>query len=239
MQDPLALDETLATEVSRIIVMLATFMEAGSADSEAPELDGEEENEEDNEEEEEEWGGIDEEEAEDKEGFTSNITLQTLFTWLSDILIEETRPKAVFLIPKVAAMDIISILLSTLPAASLEPSLEALLTPTAHLTDPSIPIPWSDDQFRTRYEGLKTRSAEAMDALQRKLGTAPYTKALLAVRERSRRRRESRSKKRKIEAVTQPDRFGKWKRGRLDKKVKRRQEKGGEQRARRVAGRYT
>lgn len=239
MQDPLALDETLATEVSRIIVMLATFMEAGSADSEAPELDGEEENEEEKEEEEEEWGGIDEEEAEDKEGFTSNITLQTLFTWLSDILIEETRPKAVFLIPKVAAMDIISILLSTLPAASLEPSLEALLTPTAHLTDPSIPIPWSDDQFRTRYEGLKTRSAEAMDALQRKLGTAPYTKALLAVRERSRRRRESRSKKRKIEAVTQPDRFGKWKRGRLDKKVKRRKEKGGEQRARRVAGRYT
>ena len=72
-----------------------------------------------------------------------------------------------------------------------------------------------------------------MDLLQKKFGTAEYTKELLAVRERARSRRENRSKKRKIEAVTQPERFGKWKKGRLEKKVKRRKEKGQQNRNRR------
>ncbi|KAK7752759.1 U3 snoRNP protein [Diatrype stigma] len=241
VQDRPPLEETLATEVSRVIVMLATFMEAGSSNTESPESDGEEDNEEEEEEEEEdEWGGIDDE-AEDKEDATSNTTLQILFAWLSDILVEEVRPGAAALIPKVSAMEIISVLAgsNTLPVAALAPCLETVLAPLAHLTDPSIPMPYSvDELYRTRYEGLRTRATETMDALQRRLGTADYTKGLLAVRDRARRRREARSRKRKVEAVSQPDRFGKWKRGRLEKKVKRRKEKGGEQRARRVAARY-
>lgn len=241
--DPLALDETLATEVSRIIVILATFMDAGSADSESSELDSEEETEG-----EEEWGGIDDE-TEDKAGSTSNITLQTLFAWFSDILVEETPPKAAALVPKVAALEVIGVLVNTLPAAAadsgsgsslLEPCLGALLTPLSHITDPSIPAPYSaDDQFRARHEGLRTKAAEAMDTLQRRAGTAAYTAALLAARERARRRREARGRKRRVDAVAEPERFGRWKRARLDKKVRRRKEKGAEQRSRRVAGRYT
>ncbi|RYP10219.1 hypothetical protein DL765_008181 [Monosporascus sp. GIB2] len=236
MESPPALDETLATEASRVIAMLSTFMDAGPLDGDLPDpsRDGEES-------EEEEWGGIGEEEEEDTEGNTtsSRVTLLTLFTWFSDILVEETPPKAPALIPKVAVIEIIGILLSTLPTQSLQPSLKALLTPLAHLTDPSIPTPYSaDEQFRTRHEALRTGAAEAMDSLQRLVGTAAYTAALLAVREQSRRRREARSKKRKIEAVSQPERFGKWKRGRMEKKVKRRKEKGVEQRNRRIAGRY-
>ncbi|RYO88673.1 hypothetical protein DL766_005930 [Monosporascus sp. MC13-8B] len=237
MEGPPALDETLATEASRIIAMLSTFMDAGPLDGDSPDPSGDGE-----ESEEEEWGGIGKEgEEEDTEGNTtsSRVTLLTLFTWFSDILVEETPPKAPALIPKVAVLEILGILLSTLPTQSLQPSLKALLAPLAHLTDPSIPAPYSaDEQFRTRHEALRTGAAEAMDSLQRLVGTAAYTAALLAVREQSRRRREARSKKRKIEAVSQPERFGKWKRGRMEKKVKRRKEKGVEQRNRRIAGRY-
>ncbi|RYP03987.1 hypothetical protein DL764_004758 [Monosporascus ibericus] len=240
MEEPPSLDETLATEASRVIVMLATFMDAGPLDIDSPDQSGGGE-----ESEEEEWGGIGEENKEDTEDNTtsSRVTLLTLFTWFSDILVEEMPPKAPALIPKVAVLNILGILLSTLPTQSLKqslkPSLKALLAPLAHLTDPSIPAPYSaDEQFRTRHEALRTGAAEAMDVLQRLIGTAAYTTTLLAVREQARRRREARSKKRKIEAVSQPERFGKWKRGRMEKKVKRRKQKGVEQRGRRVAGRY-
>ncbi|KAI1382473.1 armadillo-type protein [Hypoxylon crocopeplum] len=219
-EDVAELDETLAAEVGRVILTLSKFLDIGSSDADSPNSEADDE--------EEEWGGF------DPEDNTNNITLHTLFVWLSDTLIEETPPRASALVPKVAALDILSILASTQPAPSLQPSLNILLTPLYHLTDPSIPTPFSvEELFKTRYESLKTKAGETMDVLQKKFGTAEYTKELLAVRERAKNRRESRSRKRKIEAVTQPDRFGKWKKGRLDKKVKRRKEKGLQNRNRR------
>ncbi|KAI1103922.1 armadillo-type protein [Jackrogersella minutella] len=219
------LEENLAAEVGRVVLMLSKFLDVGSSDAESDDSDvgGSEDDEE------EEWGGLDTEEENVHE-----ITLHTLFVWLSEILIEETPSRASVLVPKVTALDIMSILASTLPEESLQPSLNILLTPLHHLTNHLIPTPFSvDEVFKTRHEGLKTKAGEVMDLLQKKFGTAVYTKELLAVRERARKRRESRSKKRKIEAVTQPERFGKWKKGRLEKKVKRRKEKGVENRNRR------
>ncbi|KAI3323358.1 armadillo-type protein [Xylariaceae sp. AK1471] len=233
-QEPVDLDEALVADASRIVLMLSKYLDAGTRDTkkEALETNGDEGNdEEDAEEDEEEWGGLD---AEDQSVLEQQISLYTLCTWLSDILIEETRPQAAALIPKVAALDIISILVGTLPTEKLQPSLHALLIPLHQLTDPSIPIPSTiDEAFKTRHEALRTKATETMDALQRKFDTATYTAELLAVRERARRRREGRSRKRKIEAVTQPERFGKWKRGRLEKKVKSRKEKGAQNRNRR------
>ena len=114
-----------------------------------------------------------------------------------------------------------------------------MLTPLAHLTDPSIPAPYSaDETFRARHEALGRGAAETMETLQRRLGAATYTRELLAVRERARARREARGRKRKVEALVRPESFGRWKRARADMKTRRRKEKGGEQRARRVAGRY-
>ncbi|KAI0470359.1 armadillo-type protein [Xylaria cf. heliscus] len=229
------LDETLAADTSRIILMLSKYLDAGTRDTnkEGAEATGDEQNDEDGEDgdEEEEWEGLD---TEDKSAPELQISLYNLCTWLSDILIEETRPRAAALIPKVATLDIISILVGTLPADKIKPSLHALLIPLHQLTDPSIPIPaTTDEAFKTRHEALRNKATETMDALQRKFGTADYTAELLAVRERARRRREGRSRKRKIEAVIQPERFGKWKRGRLEKKVKSRKEKGIQNRNRR------
>ncbi|KAI1159778.1 armadillo-type protein [Nemania serpens] len=233
-QEPGEVDETLAADASRIILMLSKYLDAGTRDTkEDPGPNGDEDNAEEgaDEEEEEEWEGFD---AEDENVPEQHISFYNLCTWLSDILIEETRPRAAALIPKVAALDIVSILVGTLPAEKLQPSLHALLIPLHQLTDPSIPTPSAaDEAFKTRHEALRAKAAETNDALQRKFGTAAYTAALLAVRERARRRREGRSRKRKIEAVTQPERFGRWKRGRLEKKVRSRKEKGAVNRSRR------
>ncbi|CAJ2501389.1 Uu.00g042420.m01.CDS01 [Anthostomella pinea] len=229
MRDPSELDESLAAEASRIILMLSKFVDAGSEDVETDEADDAEDGGED-EEGDDEWGGIDADDAE----HTPKITLHTLFTWLSDILVEETRPKASALIPKMAALDLLAALAGSLPKASLQPSIRTVLAPLHHLTDPSIPSPFSlDEVFKTRHEGLKTKATETMDALQKKFGTNEYMMELMAVRDRAKRRREGRSRKRKIEAVAAPERFGKWKKGRLEKKVKRRKEKGVENRDRR------
>ncbi|KAI1814376.1 armadillo-type protein [Poronia punctata] len=238
------LDEGLVADASRIILMLSRYLDAGTRDTkqEAREAgdqvnDENEDEEEEEEEEEEEWGGIDSETPSiptQQQQEQQQVTLYTLCTWLSDILVEETRPRAAALIPKVAALDIISILISTVPTSKLQPSLHNILIPLHQLTDPSIPIPSTNDEvFTTRHEALRTKATEIMDLLQRKFDTATYTGELLAVRERARRRREGRSRKRKIEAVVQPERFGKWKRGRLEKKVKSRKEKGAMNRSRR------
>jgi len=244
-QESTDLDEGLVADASRIVLMLSRYLEAGTRDrkEEAREAqgqggeegnNGEEESNQDednDEDEEEEWGGVD---ADDKNLQAHQVTLYTLCTWLSAILIEETRPRAGALIPKVAALDIISILVGANPASKLQPSLHALLIPLHHLTDPSITIPSTNDEaFKTRHEAIRTKATEIMDVLQRKFDTATYTAELLAVRERARRRREGRSRKRKIEAVIQPDRYGKWKRGRLEKKIKSRKEKGAQNRSRR------
>lgn len=233
-EDPIEVDETLAADVSRIILMLSKYLDAGTRDAkDAPGANGHEDNDEEgaDEDEEAEWEGLD---AEDENVPEQHISLYSLCAWLSDILIEETRPRAAALIPKVAALDIVSILVGTVPAERLQPSLHALLIPLHQLTDPSIPMPsTADEAFKARHEALRAKAAETMDALQRRLGTAAYTAELLAVRERARRRREGRSRKRKIEAVTQPERFGRWKRGRLEKKVRSRKEKGAQNRSRR------
>ncbi|KAI1272906.1 armadillo-type protein [Xylaria sp. FL0933] len=239
LQDEVDLDEALAAEASRICLMLSKYLDAGTRDAkkEALEVNGndgseaEEANEEEDNDEDDEWEGLD---AENENVSKQLVSLYSLCNWLSDILIEETRPRAAALIPKVAALDIVSILVGTQPADRLQPSLHALLIPLHQLTDPSIPVPSTiDEAFKTRHEALRAKATETMDALQRKFGTATYTAELMAVRERARRRREGRSRKRKIEAVVQPERFGKWKRSRLEKKVKSRKEKGIQNRNRR------
>lgn len=90
-------------------------------------------------------------------------------------------------------------------------------------------MPYStDDVFRTNYEALKTSSEELLDTLKRKVGTKDYSDALLKVREGVKERRAARSGKRKIAAVSMPERFGEEKRRRGERKKERRKERGAE-----------
>jgi U3 small nucleolar RNA-associated protein 20 len=222
-------DEHLASEVVHTLSRLGKFVDPKPSSTDAPESD-----EEGGGAEEEEWSGIDEDERP-----KIKVTLHTVFTFLSDILVSETAARSSALVPKVAAMQLLTHYTHTIRGSTLLPSLNILLLPLHHLTDPTISIPVSvDDQFTARHAELKNKAEELMDLLQHKMGTEAYTKELLAIREGARRRREARARKRKIEAVAQPERHGKWKKGKLDKKVKRRKERAGENRERRHGARF-
>ncbi|CZR50214.1 related to papaya ringspot virus polyprotein [Phialocephala subalpina] len=214
--------QPLADEVVKNLVFLGRV--AGSTDlkwksTQDMELDGEDEDEED--------------EDEEKDERTA---LEYLFGRLSFILRREITPppRAPMLIPKSAALQLVSLLASKLEPASLTPCLQTILLPLHNLTDPSIPAPFStDEDFRTGYEALKSSSEEIMEGLKKKMGTATYTEALLKVREGVKERRLKRNSKRKIEAVKEPERYGEVKRRKGERKRERRKEKGAEYRSKR------
>ena len=115
-------------------------------------------------------------------------------------------------------------------------SLKTILTPLHNLTDPSIPAPFSmDEVFKTKHEGLKTRAQILMDSLQKKFGTAEYSKQLMSIREEVKTRRLQRSSKRKIEAVAQPEKYSKDKRKKFEKNKERKKMRSKEQKGMRQA----
>ncbi|KAM3084811.1 U3 snoRNP protein [Clarireedia jacksonii] len=180
-------------------------------------------------------GDEDVDEEVDREEPKSKTALQYLFGRLSFLLRRETSPpRAPALVPKTASLQLLSILCNKLEPETLVPSLETVLLATHNLTDPSIPMPYStDEEFRNNYEALKTTSEELMETLKRKLGTQAYSEALLKVREGVKERRAARSGKRRIEAVSQPEKFGESKRKKLEKKKEKRKERGQEHSRRR------
>jgi len=162
--------------------------------------------------------------------------LQYLLGRLSFILRQETSPpRAPALIPKTSSLQLISHLTTSLPPATLLPCLQMIILPLSNLTDTNIPTPYSTDQlFRDSYKELKMKSEEIMESLKRKIGTQEYTEALLRVREGVKQRRHQRTVKRKVEAVAQPERWGKDKRKKVERKKERRKERGAEHGKRRA-----
>lgn len=173
----------------------------------------------------------DSEEEEEEDGVNDKRTmLGYLFGRLSFILRQETSPpRAPALIPKTTSLHLIQLLTSALPSETLTPCLQTVLLPLSNLTDKNIPTPYSTDQlFRDGYEELKVKSEEIMESLKRKTGTEAYTEALLRVREGVKARRTQRNAKRKVEAVAQPEKWGKDKKKKVERKKERRKERGAE-----------
>ncbi|SPN96831.1 related to papaya ringspot virus polyprotein [Cephalotrichum gorgonifer] len=220
--------EELATEAGRIIIFLAPHLpknEGGASTDPA----GDEEDAEDEVEEAEEG-----EEAEVPHHRKKD--LHFLFWKLSSILRKQRAPKAEAINTKVTAMEVMETLCRRIPIADFRDSIKVILMPLYHLTDQSIPAPSSFDQvFTTKYEGLRNRAEILMDSLRKTIGTADYSKYLLEIREEVRKRRMERSAKRKIEAVTQPEKYGRDKRKKFERKKDRRKEKSSEHKAARQA----
>ncbi|KAJ6788020.1 hypothetical protein PWT90_01132 [Aphanocladium album] len=209
-------DEALAKEVTQVIIFLGPRL------ADVPEKKTVEE---DDEEDEEEAADQDVEEAAQRPR-----DIGYLFWRLSHILRKEIRPRAFAIVPKIHAMEALETVARRIPAERLRPSLRKVLEPLHHLTDPSIPVPFSaDDEFRARLDGIKTRAQIMMDSLQKKFGTAEYTRLLLEIREAVRRRRQLRSSKRKIEAIAQPEKYSRDKRKKLDRNKERRKVRSKEQ----------
>ncbi|PKS06482.1 hypothetical protein jhhlp_007230 [Lomentospora prolificans] len=224
--------EELATETGQMLIFLGPHLPENTAreaaeESEADEEDAEAEDEDDNAEEGEEAASAPSRRKKD---------LHFLFWKLSYILRKQAAPKSEAINGKVTAMEVLETLCRRLGIDRLRRSVQTILVPLHHLTDKFIPTPSSTDElFKTKYEGLKVRAQILMDLLQKKLGTAEYSKYLLEIREGVKKKREQRSAKRKIEAVAYPEKFGREKRKKFEKKKERRKVKGREHKSQRQA----
>ncbi|KAH6610549.1 u3 small nucleolar rna-associated 20 [Trichoderma cornu-damae] len=213
-------NEDLANELGQVLIFLGPRLPVGAcpdvsdAEPEADELDAED-------------GG---------EASAKPKDAQYLFWRLSHILRKEIRPNAVAITPKVVAMEVLETVCRRSPLDRLRPSLKTILTPLHNLTDPSIPAPFSmDEVFKTKHEHLKTRAQIMMDSLQKKFGTAEYSRQLMSIREEVKTRRLQRSSKRKIEAVAQPEKYSKDKRKKFEKNKERKKTRSKEQKVMRQA----
>jgi U3 small nucleolar RNA-associated protein 20 len=214
-------DEALATEAGQILIFLGPRLPTPAATADGDEAEDAQE-------------GEEEEESEDEQPRQKD--LQYLFWRLSRILRKEIRPTAVAIAPKPVAMEVLETICRRSPAERLQPSLKTILTPLQNITDPSIRPPQSiDEVFQTKHEHIKTRAQILMDALQKKFGTAEYSKQLMAIREEVRARRQMRSSKRKIEAIAQPEKYGRDKRKKFEKNRERKKVRSSEQRSMRQA----
>ncbi|KAL8999217.1 MAG: hypothetical protein Q9169_001882 [Polycauliona sp. 2 TL-2023] len=138
------------------------------------------------------------------------------------------------LIPVKAAMQILWALCNTFSAGVVRQYIETILLPLQNLTDPSIPPPFSSDEaFLNGYKTLLSHASEVMDVLQKKMGTSEYIMHLSKVREGIKGRREDRRVKRRIEAVADPEKMGRFKQRKGEKKKERRKEKSADQRSKR------
>ncbi|KAL1966904.1 hypothetical protein VTN77DRAFT_3648 [Rasamsonia byssochlamydoides] len=181
----------------------------------------------------------DAEEAEDKTTNgatpTKNSAIHYIFQQISSILRRETlTTKSESLVPKTASMGLLAAMCRHLDADRLMPSLPVILLPLQHLIDPSIPAPRSSDEaFQTAYKSLVGNAQEVLDLLQKKLGTTEYVAQMARVQEEVKARREGRRVKRRIEAVTDPEKYGREKKRKNERKRLKRKEKGLEYRDRR------
>ncbi|KAI9803789.1 MAG: hypothetical protein M1825_001669 [Sarcosagium campestre] len=174
-----------------------------------------------------------EEEEEDETKSKPTTALHHIFVRLSaNIRREQAHPRATALIPKAASLRLLAALCSHCEPSSLRPSLPiTILLPLYHLTDESVPAPHSTDaDFTAAYAALQSAAHETLGLLQKKLGTTEYVTHMAAVQKLVRGRREERKVKRRIAAVTEPERVERKRRRQDALKKARRKERSNEQR---------
>ncbi|KAF2703128.1 HEAT repeat protein-like protein [Pleomassaria siparia CBS 279.74] len=190
----------------------------------------------------EEWGGCSPPPVEplvrhSKPKSSSNppTAIHRLISRLSGLIRRETKIMRISsLYPKTAVMTLLETLSFKLPISSLASSLPHLLMTLHTLTDPATTVPRSTDQtFNDTYKALIDKAHEIMNILQKQLGTQEYLKFMEEVQKSVKQRREERRTKRKVEAVTMPERYGKEKKRRHDVQRVKRKEKSAEHRGQR------
>jgi len=215
-------DELLAEEASRILTVLggqlrqAEVGDGGSGDNGSS--DGTDDG---------------DDEGDESDAAAQELDLAYLLRRLAAIVRKEAPPRASALVGKLAALDVLEHFCRQLPnKEAVAASAPAILRPLRNLTDPTIPAPYvMDELFKTRHEAVKTKAQAILDVLQKKLGTAEYSRLLLEVGEGIKGKRLQRSSKRKIEAITAPEKFGRDKRKKMEKKKEKRKARGLEHRS--------
>lgn len=135
--------------------------------------------------------------------------------------------RASSLIPRIAALQLVNLLITTLPTESMESSLGAILRPLVHLTDTAITAPTSaEEAFNEAYKELVSNASELMDLIQKRFGTTTFVGALNEVKKEITKAREERQQSRKRVAVNFPEVRERKKVKKREKEKVRRQEKG-------------
>jgi U3 small nucleolar RNA-associated protein 20 len=140
------------------------------------------------------------------------------------------------MLTKISTIHLIETILTKFPIEPLASSLPHVLTTLNTLIDPATTIPrahtnpMSLNEPNEQYKSLIDKSREIMSTLQKRMGTQDYLKVMSEVQKLVRERREERRRKRKVEAVIDPERAEKEKRRRHDVKRVKRKEKGVESR---------
>lgn len=220
----LEVEEALAQESVQVLVFLARYVDNPSEEEDSESTDEEEAGD--------DFFKDEEDEVVENQQQHRGMSMRYIFSRLAGIIRRETPPRAAVLVSKLAAIEAIDVFTAQRDVPTLAPSVRTVLRPLRNLTDASIATPFStDDLFKTRYEALQTKAQQIMDTLQQKLGTAEYTRQLLAVGEDIRERRQARSSKRKVEAVTAPEKYGRDKKRKMVQKKERRKVRGQEHRS--------
>ncbi|KAL9636093.1 MAG: hypothetical protein Q9164_003042 [Protoblastenia rupestris] len=142
--------------------------------------------------------------------------------------------RAPSLIPLTSTLQLLAVLTNHLAVGTLRPLLPAILLPLHNFTDTSIPTPFSTDPaFNEGYKTLVSNARELMSTLQEKFGTTEYVNIFHNMREMVKERREGRRTKRAIERVANPEKAGRDKQRKGEKKRVKRKERSGEERGRR------
>ena len=235
--------EQLAAQTARNLVFLGRCFGASNVRwkssniSSGPEADGEAEDSDDAVSDADEDDDVSDE-VDGSKSHDEQTAISYLFYRLARILRRElTTLKAPALIPKTTALQTMTALTnhlepSTLLADTL--TLEALLAPLVSLTSPDIPAPNTmDTSFNTAYSGLQTLAQEALNLMQKKLGTGEFVRIMGNVQKTLRERREERRVKRRIERVAEPEAAERRKRKKFIGKRDKRKERGHEARGKR------
>ena len=161
--------------------------------------------------------------------------IHRLMVRLSGIVRRDTSS----LTAKSATLSLLETIASKFPLEPLATSLPHFLATLNTLVDPATTVPRSFTQATSlnepndAYKALIDKAREIMNVLQKRMGTQEYLNVMSDVQKEVRERREERRRKRKVDAIVDPEKFGKEKRRRNDVKRVKRKEKGLENRGKR------
>lgn len=167
----------------------------------------------------------DEPEEADGEAPSQVLTTTTALEYLFRRLASALQADKFALASRTAALATISSLLNQLDTV---PALPHVLRPLYNLTDTSIPQPPGE-----AYKALAESAQGVMDGVQKKIGAEKFVEVLGVVRGEARARREGRRIKRRIEKVSEPERWAREKKRKYEGKKVKAKAKGVEERGRR------
>ncbi|KAK4539320.1 hypothetical protein LTR36_000782 [Oleoguttula mirabilis] len=129
---------------------------------------------------------------------------------------------------RTAALQCQATLITQLPDDTDIPNLQSVLRPLYSLTDPAIPQPQT-----AAHGALVDKARELLDLVQKTVGSERYVAALGETRKEARAKREERRQKRKIDAVSAPERWAREKKRKHEATRARNKGKGEEMRGKR------